>query len=71
MSSNLPHLIHLLFYYIQKDSALRLLDMYETWHFLYMQKVSLFPTGKSKRNEKRNKIEDLKFYKMQSPKGVL
>ena len=25
-----PHLVHLLFYYIQKDADLRLLKMYET-----------------------------------------
>ena len=27
--------------------------------------------GKNKRNEERNKAEDLKFYKKQSPRGVL
>ena len=27
---NLPHLVHLLFYYIQKTADLRLLEMYET-----------------------------------------
>ena len=27
---NLPHLVHLLFYYIQKNADLRLLEMYET-----------------------------------------
>ena len=30
MSSNSAHLVHLLFYYIQKDADLRLLEMYET-----------------------------------------
>ena len=65
-----PHLVHLLFYYIQKDVDLRLLEMYETWHFLYTPKISLFPTGKNKRNEEKNKTEDLRFYKKQSPRGV-
>ena len=29
-SSNLPHTVYLLFYYIHKDADLRLLEMYET-----------------------------------------
>ena len=61
MSSNSLHLVHLLFYCIQKDADLRLLEMYETWNFLYMQKSLWFLPVKIKETKKETKQKILSF----------